>query len=53
MHGVHNPFERGLNFSIKVADLWSAVQAAGMHINFTFSEVASEEGGKRRINERG
>lgn len=40
------PFERGLNLSIKVADLWSAVQTAGMHINVTFPELASEEGGK-------
>lgn len=40
------PFERVLNLSIKVADLWLVVQTAGMHINVTFPTLASEEGGK-------
>ena len=40
------PFERGLNLSIKVADLWSVVQTAGMHINVRFPALESEEGGK-------
>lgn len=39
-------FERRLDLSIKVADLWSLVQTAGMHINVTFPALASEGEGK-------
>lgn len=39
------PFERSLNHSIKVADLWSAVQTAGMHINVPLPRQPSKDGG--------
>lgn len=47
------PFERSLNFSIKVADLWSAVQTAGMHINIPLPGQASKDREREYIRRAG
>lgn len=43
------PIERGLNFSIKAADLWSAVQTAGMHINIPLPGQPSKDGERENM----